>query len=129
MNELKNAGKTNTLPMDYNIAALLCYLPVAFVNVGFSILWLATEPKANRIVRFHALQGLFLAGAALIVGMIISALSVVLIPLGAWQVLNGLYTLDSLVFLVGSIVGMVNAYNGIEYKLPYLGEIVEKQLG
>lgn len=127
-NQLQDTGKTSTLQLDYKLAGLLCYVPFAFVNVAFSVLWLATEPQSNRELRFHAMQGLCLAGAALAVGMVISMLAALLIPLGAWQVIHGLYSLDTLAFIAAAIVGMVNAYNGKMYKLPYLGEFVEKHL-
>ncbi len=128
MNQLQDSGKTSTLSLDTNIAGLLCYVPFAFINVAFSILWLATESQGNRSLRFHAMQGLCLAGAAVAAGVVISVCSVVLIPLGAWHIVHGLYTLDSLAFLVASIMGMIHAYNGIDYKLPYIGDFVKKRL-
>lgn len=127
-NQLQGAGKTITLQLDCKLAGLLCYVPFAFINVAFSVLWLATEPKENRELRFHAMQGLCLAGAALILGVVISGFSAVLIPFGAWQMVHGLYTLETLAFLAGAVLGMINAYNGKCYKLPYIGDFVEKHL-
>lgn len=127
-NQLQDSGKTSTLQLDYKLAGLLCYVPVAFVNVAFSVLWLATEPQANRQLRFHAMQGLCLSAVAIIAGAVTSGVSAMLITMGAWQMVQGLYTLEGLVFLAGAIVGMVNAYNGVCYKLPYIGEFVEKRL-
>src|SRR5260370_41063672 len=58
-------GKTQVLGLDYKIAGMLCYLPpcLCCIDVIFSILWIATEPKENRFVRFHALKALFIFGA------------------------------------------------------------------
>src|SRR5215471_17814780 len=65
-------GKTQTLGLDNNVAALLCYLPACLccADLIFSILWLATEPKENRFLRFHALQGLLLFAVGLIISII-----------------------------------------------------------
>src|SRR5438045_3490315 len=69
-------GKTKTFGMAYNTAALLCYLPscLCCANVIFSIIWLSTEPKENRFLRFHAMQGLLLFGLWFVVGAILRIL-------------------------------------------------------
>src|SRR5215470_10647083 len=54
-------GKTKVMNLDYNVAGLLAYLPICCINLIFSIIWLATEPKENRLLRFHSLQSLILA--------------------------------------------------------------------
>src|SRR2546423_14232566 len=66
-------NKTKTLGFKYNVAALLCYLPTCLccLNVIFGIIWLATEPKENRFVRFHAMQGLLLFGVNFVVSIIL----------------------------------------------------------
>lgn len=127
-NQLQDSGKTSTLQLDYKLAGLLCYVPFAFINVAFSVLWLATEPQTNRQLRFHAMQGLCLAAVAIIVTAVTSGLSAMLFAIGAWQMVQGLYTLEGLAFLAGAIVGIINAYHGVCYKLPYIGEFVEKRL-
>lgn len=47
-------GKTKVLNMDQNVGALLCYLPICCINLIFAIIWLATEPRENKFLRFHA---------------------------------------------------------------------------
>ena len=55
------SGKTQTLGLDYNVAAGLCYIPLCLINPIVPIIWIVTEPKSNKFVRFHAFQALFLA--------------------------------------------------------------------
>jgi hypothetical protein len=55
-------GQTKVLNLNYNTAALLCYIPTCccLINLIPCIIWLASEPRENKFLRFHALQGLFL---------------------------------------------------------------------
>src|SRR5262249_25003831 len=69
-----STGRTKTLGLDYSVAALLAYLPVWPVNLIFSIIWLNTEPKESRALRFHSTQSLILCVA----GMILSGASTIL---------------------------------------------------
>jgi uncharacterized membrane protein len=131
--------KTKVLGMGYNIAALLCYLPtcICCINLIPCILWLATEPKENRFLRFHALQGLFL-GALYIVGSIILRVIATALSTGAQVTDSGMAMLGgslvllviNVVFLVGflvvHIIGMVKANQGQMWKLPIIGDLAEK---
>jgi uncharacterized membrane protein len=128
MNQLKESGTTSILSLDYKLAGLLCYVPFFLVNVAFAILWLATEPQSNRTLRFHAVQSLVLCGAAMLLGVVISMLAAILLPFGGWQIVQGLYSLDTMALVAASIIGMVNAYKGVEYRFPYIGEVVDKLL-
>ena len=69
-------GKTKVLNLDYNVAGMLSYLPICCINLVFSIIWLASEPKENRILRFHALQSLLLIGLFFIVNVIFWILTI-----------------------------------------------------
>lgn len=53
---MQNSGKTS-IGLDANIAAMLCYIPLCFVNLIFSIILVVTE-KTNKFVRFHAFQSI-----------------------------------------------------------------------
>lgn len=128
-------GKTKVLGINYNVAAMLCYL-LAFcccLNLVVSILWLATEPKENRFLRFHALQSLLLFGLGIVVRIIMAILGVGMAynPLetardagfGIFQILSFVV---GIVFLVLYIIGAVKAYQGQMWKIPVLGDIAEK---
>jgi uncharacterized membrane protein len=132
-------NKTKTLGLSYNVAALLCYLPACLccLNLIFGIIWLVTEPKENRFVRFHAMQGLLLFGVNFVVGIIFNVLRIALgagasvadsdLALGGGSLLLGLLQIVvGLGFLVIHIIGMVKANQGQMWKLPVIGDIAEK---
>src|SRR5205085_1349071 len=117
----------------YNIAALLCYLPTCLccVNLVPCVLWLATEPKENRFLRFHALQGLILFGLYVVVYIILRLLGAV-INAGASVTDSGMAFLGgnlillviNIIFLVGflivHIIAMVKANQMQIWKLPII---------
>lgn len=53
-------GKTKTGAVDFKMAAAACYLPISFLHLIAAGLFLATEPKEHRFVRFHAVQSVLL---------------------------------------------------------------------
>jgi uncharacterized membrane protein len=135
-----SGGKTKTLNLDYNVAGLLCYIPTCFccINLIACILWLITEPKDNRFVRFHALQGLMLFGVGFVISIIFNVLGVgaqlgTSIGTGSETAGAGAGMLVSLlsfafgaVMLILHIVSMVKAYQGQMWKIPVIGDIAEK---
>ncbi len=111
-NETKRGKTSNGL--DENLAGLLCYL-FGFIT---GIIFLLIE-KDNRFVRFHALQSIFTFAALFVVSMVINV-----IPL-----LGLLFSILLMpVSLILWIVLMVKAYQGKWFKLPIIGDLVEKQL-
>src|SRR4030095_3091525 len=107
-------GKTKVMNLDYNVAGMLCYLPLCRIHLIFSIVWLASEPKENRLLRFHALQSLLLFAAFFVVSIIFWILTVAMavtpMPGSAagaagWGLLGLLRLLVSLVFFVIFIIG------------------------
>lgn len=126
-------GKTKVLNMDYNVAALLSYLPICCVNVITSIIWIASEPRENRFLRFHALQSLMLTGVAIVVLIVFTFLGVgmAFAPSGAAGaagsgLISLVYWLILLILLVVHIIAMVKAYQGQFWKLPVIGDLAEK---
>lgn len=125
-------GKTKVLNLDYNVAGMLSYLPICCINLIFSIIWLASEPKENRLLRFHALQSLLLIGVIFVVSVIfwILTIAVAVTPVPGSSAGFGLLSLVRLVFglayLVVSIFGCIKAYQGEMWKLPIIGDIAEK---
>jgi len=125
--------------MAYNTAALLCYLPTCLccANLIFSIIWLATEPKENRFVRFHALQGLLLFGVNFVIQIVLNIASIAtrgaaeatgsgMLALGGGGIIGLLSLVIGLAFLVIHIIGMIKASQGQFWKLPVIGDIAEK---
>jgi uncharacterized membrane protein len=133
-------GKTKVLSLDYNIAALLCYLPICCIFVIVPILMLVTEPKESKFVRFHALQSLLLVGVAIVIGgilymiMIATAVGTSVGSAGAsaagaagMGIVGILFFLVDALFFILFIVGMVKAYQYKIWKLPVIGDFAEKR--
>lgn len=125
-------GKTKVLNLDYNVAGMLCYLPICCINLVFSIIWFASEPKENRLLRFHALQSMLLIGVFFVVSVIcwFLAIAMAVTPVAGstagWGLFGLLRLVVGLIFLVISIIGCVKAYQGEMWKLPIIGDIAEK---
>jgi uncharacterized membrane protein len=133
-------GKTKTLNMNYNTAALLCYIPTCccLVNLIPCILWLATEPRENRFLRFHSIQGLGLAAVWILVWVVFTILGIALgvsmsftpggnaFDAGGGLLLFLIRVCVGLVLLIIHIVAMIKANQGQMWKLPVIGDIAEK---
>ena len=121
-------GKTQVLGLDYNIAAMLAYLPICCVSLICSIIWIASEPKENKFLRFHALQSLLLSGASVAVYIVLWIVGAVA---GRIFFAFGLFVLLveialAAVFLILFIMGAVKGYQGQMWKMPVIGDIAEK---
>jgi uncharacterized membrane protein len=94
---------------------------LAYVTVIPAIVFLLVEPYSkNSYIRFHAWQSIFLGIAAFAVQIVLSVIPVIgwiLIPF----VLIG--------FLVLWIIVLLKALKGQRYKLPFIGDLAEKQAG
>lgn len=97
-----------------NLMAAASYL-LGFVT---GIIFLLLE-KENKFVRFHAMQSTILFGGIFVVNMVLG-----FIPILGWLV--GL--LLSFVAFILWIVCMWKAFQGEMYKVPYVGDLAEKQL-
>lgn len=123
-------GKTDILSLDYNIAGALCYAPIPPVNLLACMVWMLTEPKENKFIRFHAIQGLGLLGV-LIAG---SILTTIIGILGQIPIIGGLFTLISgvgwfliaAVWFIFSILMMLKARERELFKLPIIGDIADQ---
>jgi uncharacterized membrane protein len=134
------AGKTKLGNLDYNIAALACYVPVMGINAIASLAFFFTEPKESKLVRFHAVQGLFVVGG-LFVAMFADVLLSVVFGVIAGFINSGmLMTLASLAssllmllvlvaFLAAEALGMYMAFQGKVFRIPVIGQIADKMTG
>ena len=134
-------GKTQTFGLDYNVAAMLCYLPpcLCCVDAIACLIWIFTEPKESRFVRFHAFQGLFLFGVNFLIWIVFWFLGAgvslgtsmttggsAMAGAGASLLLLAVRAVIGIVFLVLYIVGAVKAYQGQMWKIPVIGDLAEK---
>jgi uncharacterized membrane protein len=96
-----------------NLAGLLCYVLGWITGIVFLLL-----EKENRFVRFHAVQSIFVFGALNIIGIIFGW-----IPIIRWII----PPIVGVVAFILWILLMYQAYQGKMYKLPWVGNIAEKQ--
>ncbi len=104
-------AKTST-GLDENVAGLLCYVLCWISGLVFILI-----EKENKFVRFHALQSIIVFGILTVASILIGW-----IPFIGWMI-GGLISVLALVLW---IVLMVKAYQGEKYKLPWAGDLAEK---
>jgi len=135
-----DSGKTKVLNMGYNTAALLCYIPTCccLLNLVPCILWLASEPRENRFLRFHSIQGIGLAVVWILVWIVFTILGIALgvsmsftpggtaFGAGGGALLYLIRVVIGLVLLIIHVVAMLKANQGQMWKLPVIGDIAEK---
>lgn len=122
-----NAGATGSSGLTPNVAGALAYL-LGFIT---GILFLVLEPyKNDRFVRFHAMQSIIFSVACIAFRI-------------AWMIFTGtLISISGYLALVTFPIGllisfgilffwlylMYQAYSEREYRVPFIGEIVAKQV-
>jgi uncharacterized membrane protein len=105
------------------LASVLCYIP----GIGWiaSIIVLAsTRFRRDRIVRFHAFQGLYLFVAWLMNAWVLRPMSWMLTP----AVHFSLHGLVSIVLLGMSIFMIIKAAHNQPYALPLFGELAQRSI-
>jgi uncharacterized membrane protein len=106
----EDLGKCST-GLKPNVAALLSYI-AGFVS---GIVFLVIE-KENKFVRFHALQSIITFGAIFVLQWVFSYVFFV----------SALVPILSLGSLALWVILMIKSYQGEKFKLPVIGDIVEK---
>lgn len=87
------------------------------------IVILLTEKK-NGYIRFHAMQSTLTFGAILLFNIVLG-----IVPILGWIIALILSPLIAIGSFVLWLVLMWKAYSGEKFKLPYFGNLAEKQLG
>jgi len=121
------------LGLNTNIAALLCYVPLAAINLIAPALWLVSEPKNNYFLRFHSAQALVLTLSYVGVAVVLFIGSTILhfIPLigSLFGLLTGLVgILVAGAFFLTSFFLMYAAFNNRLVKLPVIGALADRLL-
>jgi len=125
--EQKEASNTDS-GMDQNLAGALCYV----VGIISGIIFLFIE-KENRFVRYHAWHSIIVYASIIVLFILLSILSAIFafIPVIGW-ILSILGTLLGIVLGLGTFVLwiylMYQAYQGKMVKLPFTGDLAEKQV-
>jgi len=109
-------SSARTSGMQSNVAALLSYVVI------IAIVFLIIEPfKNDKFVRFHAFQSIFYWIAVIVVFMLIG----MVFPLSIWLLVYWPLRLLSFILM---IFLMYKAYNNEKFKLPFIGDLAEKQV-
>jgi uncharacterized membrane protein len=137
-------ARTQTFNMEPNVAGGLCYLPFFFIHFILPVIFIASEPRSNRFVRFHAFQALFMAITgivggvggylAFVLGMVFSALLagatqspaaaiIMLVVVVIAVVLLGSF---AIFMLVCTIVACVKAFSGEIWRVPVIGKLADR---
>jgi uncharacterized membrane protein len=111
--------KTQVLAMDEKLAGWLSYAP--FVGLICSIIWVATEPRDSKFVRFNAIQSLALGVVSFVAWTALGILGAI----GLAAITSVVSSLLSLVVFAAWVVCMFNAGKGRMFKLPLIGDIAE----
>jgi uncharacterized membrane protein len=106
--------KTST-GLEANLAAALSYL-VGFVT---GAIFLVVE-KENRFVRFHAMQSTLVFAAIVLIDILLQIVPI----LGALVVVFLVIPASAVLWLVL----MYKAYQGEEFKLPFIGDIAAQRI-
>ena len=114
------AAAPSTGGLTDNVAGLLAY-----ITISPSIIFLVMEPyNRNRFVRFHSFQNIFLCVACIALGIVMSIIGMIpmvgLITLILWPLIG-------LGLLVVWVICLLKAYQGQMFKLPFIGDLAEKQ--
>ena len=109
---MSETNKTS-MGLEQNVAGLLCYVLGWVTGLIFYLL-----EKENQFVRFHAMQSIIVFLAFTVVEFILCY-----IPVIGWILAP---VVGVLIFILW-IVLMVKAYQGQKFKLPWAGDIAERQ--
>jgi uncharacterized membrane protein len=117
-------GTVGALPE--RIAGALAYAIIP------AIIFLLVEPyRSNRFVRFHSFQciGFWLAGVVLGAALRVAGVVLFFIPVLGHLVVFLVSMVASLGFFIIWVVLIVKALQGEEFKLPWVGDYADQQLG
>ncbi|MGA2159554.1 MAG: DUF4870 domain-containing protein [Dehalococcoidia bacterium] len=98
----------SSMGMEENVAALLSYVLGWVTGLIFFLI-----EKESKFVKFHAMQSIITFGALTILSILFFWLPVLI-----W--------LLNVIGLVLWIVLMIKAYQGVKFKLPFIGDLAEK---
>lgn len=111
--------------LDANIAGALSY----FFGLLSGAVFFAIETD-SRFVKFHAMQSMLASVAAIVIWIVYMVLASILayIPVLGWLVMLLLWAGLALGMLGVWLFSMFKAFQGERFKLPFIGEVAEKQV-
>lgn len=96
---------------------------LAYLLGPFTGIILLFVEKDNEFVRFHAMQSTIVFGAIILFNIVLG-----IVPVLGWIIAIILSPIIGLVAFVLWFILMWKAYSGEKFKLPYIGNLAEKQL-
>ena len=120
------APAAQATPMAENVAGMLAYFVIP------AVIFLVIEPyNRNRFVRFHSFQSLFTFIALIVVVIALGIVSSILhlLPVIGWIFVAIMWPLCSLAILALWLLLVIKAYQHEMFKLPFVGDLAEKQAG
>ena len=123
-----STSERSSTGLDANIAAALSY----FFGLLSGALFFAMENE-SRFVKFHAMQSMLVSVAAIAVYIVYTIVFMILwrLPFIGW--IAGIFgslgwLVLALAFLGVWLYCMFRAFQGERFKLPFIGEVAEKQV-
>ena len=96
---------------------------VAYLGWWVTGVILLLVEKKNQFVRFHAMQSIMLFGSFTLLYIVLG-----IVPILGWLIALILSPIIVIAAFVLWVILMWKAYSGEKYKLPYFGDLAEKQL-
>ena len=117
--------KKSTFGLDQNIANLCCYAGWFITGIVF-----LSQEKHDKEVRFHALQSILWFGALVLVNLAarIVAFAIGWVPLFGGLVTGLIFGVLGFVWFASWLILMFMAYSGKRFKIPFFGQIAERQI-
>jgi len=123
-----STSERSSTGLDANIAAALSY----FFGLLSGALFFAMENE-SRFVKFHAMQSMLVSVAAIAIYIVYTIVFMILwrLPFIGW--IAGIFgslgwLVLALAFLGVWLYCMFRAFQGERFKLPFIGEVAEKQV-
>jgi uncharacterized membrane protein len=116
----RRAGASGLESLNPRTASILCYIPGLGWIVGIVVL-ASDRFRADRAVRFHAFQGLYLFVAWLIANQVIR-------PMFLGMPRFHLHAIIEAVLIGASVFMMVKAAHEETYALPLFGELAQRSV-
>ena len=114
--------------LDANIAAALSY----FFGLLSGAIFFAVETE-SRFVKFHAMQSMLASVVAIVLWIVYMVVWTVLVRIPFLGILAGIVGFLGWAVLALGLLGlwlfcMFKAFQGDRFKLPFIGEVAEKQV-
>ena len=109
------------LGLEENVEAALCYLGVWITGLIFYFI-----DDKNKLIRFHALQSIFVFLPLMVLGWIFGGFFGLFSYGAGWFFLWWISMIFWVLILILWLVLMLKAFQGEKFKLPIVGDLAEK---